>query len=58
MAPIVGISKMLGYRFYRPVAEGWRDFEPVIGEHVSDRDYDVLVIHESDVSGVLASGKL
>jgi len=58
MAPIVGISKMLGYRFYRPVAEGWRDFEPVIGEHVSDRDYDVLVIHERDVSGVLASGKL
>jgi len=58
MAPIVGISKMLGYRFYRPAAEGWRDFEPVIGEQVSDHDHDVLVIHERDVSGVLASGKL
>ena len=58
MAPIVGISKMLGYRFYRPVAEGWRDFEPVIGEQVSDRDHDVLVIHERDVSHVRASGQL
>ena len=22
-APIIGISKMLGYRFYRPAASGW-----------------------------------
>jgi fructose-1,6-bisphosphatase/inositol monophosphatase family enzyme len=52
MAPIVGISKMLGYRFYRPVGEGWRDYEPVIDAHTSDRDHDVLVIHERDVSSL------
>jgi hypothetical protein len=55
MAPIVGISKMLGYRFYRPASEGWMDYEPDIGEHISDRDHDVLVIHERDAAALQAS---
>jgi fructose-1,6-bisphosphatase/inositol monophosphatase family enzyme len=55
MSPIVGISKMLGYRFYRPAATGWRDYEPVISEHGSDRDHDLLVIHERDVSALQTS---
>jgi len=53
MAPIVGISKMLGYRFYRPSATGWRYYEPAIGGRISNRDHDLLVIHERDVEALL-----
>ena len=31
-APIFGISKTLGYRFYRPAAAGWAAYEPVAAE--------------------------
>jgi hypothetical protein len=40
---------MLGDRFYQPTVEAWSEYEPVIGEHISDRDHDLLVIHERDV---------
>jgi fructose-1,6-bisphosphatase/inositol monophosphatase family enzyme len=49
-APIIGISRMLGYRFYRPAVTGWAAHEPVVGEHTSRRDHDLLVIHEHDAS--------
>src|SRR5262249_24464765 len=51
-APIIGISNMLGYRFYRPAATGWTSYEPVVAERNSRRDHDLLVIHECDVSGL------
>ena len=51
-APIIGISKLLGYHFYRPVASGWMSYEPVVTDRTSHRDHDLLIIHEGDVSGV------
>jgi len=51
-APIVGISKMLGYRFYRPTAAGWTSYEPVITDRTAHRDHDLLIIHGTDASGI------
>ena len=55
-APIVGISKMLGYRFYRPSATGgWLVHDPIITERTSHRDHDLLVIHERDALALALS---
>jgi fructose-1,6-bisphosphatase/inositol monophosphatase family enzyme len=51
-APIIGISKMLGYRFYRPGAPKWTSYEPVVVDRTLRRDHDFLVIHERDISGL------
>jgi hypothetical protein len=51
-APIIGISKMLGYRFYRPAAAGWANYEPVAAGRTSRRDHDLLIIHERDALGL------
>jgi fructose-1,6-bisphosphatase/inositol monophosphatase family enzyme len=51
-APIIGISKILGYRFYRPAASGWTSYEPVVVERTLRRDHDLLIIHEVDCTGL------
>ena len=51
-APIIGISKMLGYRFYRPIASGWTSYEPLVIDHTLRRDHDLLIIHELDCPGL------
>jgi len=51
-APIIGICKMLGYRFYRPATTGWASYEPIVGKCTSHRDHDLLVIHERDAWGL------
>jgi len=56
-APIIGISKMLGYRFYRQAAAGWTSYEPVAAERSSRRDHDLLVIHERDALGLDLSSR-
>jgi hypothetical protein len=48
MAPIVGISKALGYRLYRPTGGGWELYEARIATKVALRTHDLLVIHPDD----------
>jgi fructose-1,6-bisphosphatase/inositol monophosphatase family enzyme len=50
--PIIGISRKLGYAFLRPMSDGagWEQYEPVVPTVVTERDHDILVIHESNVS--------
>jgi fructose-1,6-bisphosphatase/inositol monophosphatase family enzyme len=48
--PIIGISKKLGYRFYRPVETGgWIEVEPKLPKKKFWRDYDLLVVHKDDI---------
>jgi fructose-1,6-bisphosphatase/inositol monophosphatase family enzyme len=48
MAPMVGISKALGYGLYRPTGGGWEPYEARIATKVAPRGHDLLVIHPSD----------
>src|SRR5262249_30723561 len=57
-APIIGISRVLGYRFYRPTPSGWTSYEPVIGERILHRDHDLLILHERDASSLDISSEL
>jgi hypothetical protein len=51
-APMIGISNMLGYCFYRPAATGWKSYEPVVIDRTLRRDHDLLVVHEFDSAGL------
>lgn len=51
--PIIGISKKLGYEFYRPDGDGsWEEFEPILCTEPYKREHDVLIIHSVDSSRV------
>lgn len=55
-APIVGISKKLGYVFLRPVPDRkhfWKRYEPRIVTSNYYRDHDTLVLHKSDLPQIL-----
>lgn len=50
--PVIGISKKLGYVFLRSRSVGpktfWTKFEPELVKEKKYRDYDMVVIHESN----------
>lgn len=49
-APVVGISRRLGYVHLRPGQDGaWQRFEPAIAPVVSRREHDLLIVHEADL---------
>jgi fructose-1,6-bisphosphatase/inositol monophosphatase family enzyme len=54
LAPIVGISEMLGFWFMRPDAQGtyWKRYTPTIMRQKYKRDHDTLIIHKSLVAQV------
>lgn len=43
--PVIGISKKLGYGFYRPTRNGWLEFEPELPKFPAQRLHDVLITH-------------
>ena len=53
-APVVGISRALGYVFLKPAdgGSGWTRFDPVISDKMARRDHDMLVIHRDDEAGL------
>jgi fructose-1,6-bisphosphatase/inositol monophosphatase family enzyme len=46
-SPVIGISKKLGYVFYKPASDGlsWEQYMPEIPKEKYTRDHDTLVIH-------------
>ena len=47
LAPIIGISRRLGFKFYQVIGDGLVEYEPVPVKKVTERPYVQLVIHES-----------
>lgn len=43
--PVIGISKKLGYGFYRPTRNGWLAFNPELPQVPTKRLHDVLITH-------------
>ena len=43
--PIIGISKKLGYAFYRSTRNGWQVFEPQLPKTPVKRVHDLLIMH-------------
>jgi len=54
-APIVGISRKLGYLFLRPGADGtrWGASTPAVSREPYARDHDTLVVHADDAAPLL-----
>lgn len=52
--PIIGISRKLGYLFFRPSSEvdRWEQFEPQVLPAKYRREHEMLVIHENDRTAV------
>lgn len=53
--PVIGISRTLGYRFYRPDPNGragWTSFDPELPQAVVERPHDMLVIHPHDMQSI------
>jgi hypothetical protein len=50
-APVVGISKKLGYKFLRPTSSDFlEEFEPEIRPEVYDIDHDIVIVHSKYLS--------
>lgn len=51
-APVVGISRKLGYVFLRPDASGerWERYQPPLRPETFRRDTDLLVVHRDDAA--------
>lgn len=47
--PVFGISQRLGFRWLRPEGGVFRRFEMPVRDESWDRDYEILVIHESRI---------
>lgn len=50
--PIIGITEKLGYRFYRHDDERWVPIKMPISQVITERDYDLLVIHPLDAKRI------
>jgi fructose-1,6-bisphosphatase/inositol monophosphatase family enzyme len=55
MAPIVGISKKLGYMFLKPNSErtGWQEYEPLISREKYYREHETLIIHRDNLLDII-----
>lgn len=49
LAPIIGISRRLGFRFYDIVGDTLVPHEPVPVKVITERPYNQLVVHESSI---------
>ena len=49
LAPIIGISRRLGFKFYDIVGDTLVPHEPVPVKVITERPYNQLVVHESSV---------
>lgn len=49
--PIIGISKKLGYQFFRPSDEGteWLSFDPSPFQEKYKREHETLIVHPGDM---------
>jgi fructose-1,6-bisphosphatase/inositol monophosphatase family enzyme len=50
--PVVGISRKLGYDFYRPAGRGWETYDPGLPKEKAKRDHDMLIIPPSLMEGL------
>jgi len=51
-APIIGISKKLGYVFLRPRMDGWEEYEPIISRTTLWKDHETLIIHRNRIKSL------
>lgn len=52
--PVIGMSRKLGYTFWRPLEEGrgFVFYDPSIPKEIEDRNHDLLIVHERDLEAL------
>lgn len=52
-APVVGISRALGFVFLRPEGGVLREYQPALTPEVERREHDVVIVHRSRVAELM-----